>query len=73
MLVNSKGSALIRMWGYLLGKRKREKFNILSEGVSEARLCMKKEVFSPNGSGNEVSISYCQDLSRLKGSKDFIH
>lgn len=73
VLGNSKRSALRRIEGSLLDKRKKS-CNILLGGMSEARLCMKREVsaFLPNGNHNEISSSYCQDLSRLKGSKDFI-
>lgn len=74
VLENSIRSASRRIQGSLLGKKKKKRRTILARGMSEARLCMKRKVnaFPPNGNHNEVSNSYCQDLSRLKGSKDFI-
>lgn len=76
VLENSIRSASRRIEeGLLLGERKRQKrCNILARGMSETRLCMKRKVnaFPPDGNQNEVSGNYCQDLSRLKGSKDFI-
>lgn len=75
VLQNSIKSTSRRIEGLLLGERKREKrCNILARGMSETRPCTKRKVnaFPPNGNQNKVSGSYCQDLSRLKGSKDFI-
>lgn len=51
-----------------------KRFHIAWGRMSEAKLYMKREAsaFSPNGNHKEIRSSYCQDLSRLKGSKDFI-
>ena len=53
---------------------KREEASEKPGGSSEARLSMERGVsaFPCGGNHHEVSSSYCQELSRLKRSKDYI-